>query len=161
MADSRGGRLRLRLRRVRIRRAVWIPRALFQCSAIREQIGVNPAARRSGRGSRASSAFRTHSLFHPEREGLFHPEREGRSEAEPQQRASCLFHDHPEERLSTYGSAVWVQGNDAHYMDGDGQSHRVPLADVDPAATRELNQTHHLSLRLPPPGSAEARAWED
>jgi hypothetical protein len=51
-------------------------------------------------------------------------------------------------------SAVWVQGNDARYMDGDGQSHRVPLADVDPAATRALNQTHHLNLRLPPTGSA-------
>ena len=51
-------------------------------------------------------------------------------------------------------SAVWVQGNDARYMDGDGQGHRVPLADVDGTATRELNQTHHLNLRLPPPGSA-------
>ena len=48
-------------------------------------------------------------------------------------------------------SAVWVQGNDARYMDGDGQGHRVPLADVDRTATRELNQTHHLNLRLPPP----------
>jgi hypothetical protein len=51
-------------------------------------------------------------------------------------------------------SAVWVQGNDARYMDGDGQGHRVPLADVDGTATRELNQTHHLNLRLPPLGSA-------
>ncbi len=51
-------------------------------------------------------------------------------------------------------SAVWVQGNDARYMDGDGQVHRVPLADVDRTATRELNQTNHLNLRLPPPGSA-------
>jgi len=50
-------------------------------------------------------------------------------------------------------SAVWVQGNDARYMDGDGQVHRVPLADVDRTATRELNQTNHLNLRLPPPGS--------
>jgi hypothetical protein len=58
-------------------------------------------------------------------------------------------------------SAVWVQGNDAHYMDGDGHVHRVPLADADRTATRELNQTNHLNLRLPPPGSAEARAWED
>jgi hypothetical protein len=48
-------------------------------------------------------------------------------------------------------SAVWVQGNDARYVDGDGQGHRVPLADVDRTATRELNQTHHLNLRLPPP----------
>jgi len=51
-------------------------------------------------------------------------------------------------------SAVWVQGNDARYMDGDGQGRRVLLADVDPTATRELNQTHHLNLRLPPPGNA-------
>ena len=51
-------------------------------------------------------------------------------------------------------SAVWVQGNDARYMDGDGQVHRVPLADVDRTATRELNQTNHLNLRLPSPGSA-------
>ena len=48
-------------------------------------------------------------------------------------------------------SAVWVQCNDARYMDGDGQGHRVPLADVDRPATRELNQTRHLNLRLPPP----------
>ena len=48
-------------------------------------------------------------------------------------------------------SAVWVQGNDARYMDGAGQGHRVPLADVDRTATRELNQTHHLNLSLPPP----------
>ncbi len=48
-------------------------------------------------------------------------------------------------------SAVWVQGNDARYVDGDGQGHRVLLADVDRTATRELNQTHHLNLRLPPP----------
>jgi hypothetical protein len=47
-------------------------------------------------------------------------------------------------------SAVWVQGNDARYMDGGGQVHRVPLADVDRTATRELNQTN-LNLRLPPP----------
>ena len=46
---------------------------------------------------------------------------------------------------------VWVQGDDARYVDGDGQGHRVPLADVDRTATRELNQTHHLNLRLPPP----------
>ena len=50
-------------------------------------------------------------------------------------------------------SAVWVQGKtDPSYMDGDGQVHRVPLADVDRTATRELNQAHHLNLRLPPPG---------
>ena len=48
-------------------------------------------------------------------------------------------------------SAVWVQGNDARYVDGDGQGRRVPLADVDRAATRELNQAQHLNLRLPPP----------
>ncbi|MEO8048852.1 MAG: hypothetical protein ABI833_00430 [Acidobacteriota bacterium] len=49
-------------------------------------------------------------------------------------------------------SAVWVQGNHARYMDGNGQGHRVPLADVDRTATLELNQTNHLNLRLPPPG---------
>ena len=48
-------------------------------------------------------------------------------------------------------SMVWVQGDDARYVDGDGQGRRVPLADVDRTATRELNQTHHLNLRLPPP----------
>jgi len=48
-------------------------------------------------------------------------------------------------------SAVWVQGNDARYVDGDGQGRRVPLAEVDRTATRELNQAHHLNLRLPPP----------
>jgi hypothetical protein len=48
-------------------------------------------------------------------------------------------------------SAVWVQGNDARYVDSEGQGHRVPLADVDRTATRELNQTRHLNLRLPPP----------
>ena len=51
-------------------------------------------------------------------------------------------------------SAVWVQGNDARYMDGAGQVHGVPLADVDRTATQELNQTNHLNLRLPSPGSA-------
>ena len=48
-------------------------------------------------------------------------------------------------------SAVWVQGNEAHYVDSDGQGHRVPLANVDRPATRELNQASHLNLRLPPP----------
>ena len=48
-------------------------------------------------------------------------------------------------------SAVWVQGNQAHYVDSDGQGRRVPLADVDRTATRELNQSNHLNLRLPPP----------
>jgi hypothetical protein len=48
-------------------------------------------------------------------------------------------------------SAVWVQGNDARYVDSDGQGHRVPLGDVDRTATRELNQARHLNLRLPPP----------
>ena len=48
-------------------------------------------------------------------------------------------------------SVVWVQGNDARYVDSDGQGRRVPLADVDRAATRELNQAHQLNLRLPPP----------
>jgi hypothetical protein len=46
---------------------------------------------------------------------------------------------------------VWVQGDDARYVDGDGQGHRVPLADVNRTATREMNQSHHLNLRLPPP----------
>lgn len=48
-------------------------------------------------------------------------------------------------------SVVWVQGDDVHYVDSDGQGRRVPLADVDRTATRELNQTHNLNLRLPPP----------
>ena len=50
-------------------------------------------------------------------------------------------------------SAVWVQGDDAGYMDSGSQVHRVPLADVDRTATQELNQTNHLNLRLPPPRS--------
>ena len=45
-------------------------------------------------------------------------------------------------------SAVWVQGSDVCYMDGTGQGHRVPLADVDRTATQELNQTNHLNLRF-------------
>src|SRR5689334_15250314 len=52
-------------------------------------------------------------------------------------------------RLTAY--AVWVQANQAHYVDSDGQGRRVPLADVDRTATRELNQSNHLNLRLPPP----------
>ena len=48
-------------------------------------------------------------------------------------------------------SVVWVQGDDARYVDSDGQGRRVPLADVDRTATRELNQAHKLNLRLPPP----------
>jgi hypothetical protein len=53
--------------------------------------------------------------------------------------------------LRLTASAVWVQGNDARYVDADGQGRRVPLTDVDRAATRELNQASHLNLRLPPP----------
>jgi hypothetical protein len=52
-------------------------------------------------------------------------------------------------RLSA--AAVWVQGNDLRYVDADDQNRRVPLADVDRAATRELNQARNLNLRLPPP----------
>jgi len=48
-------------------------------------------------------------------------------------------------------AAVWVQGNDLRYVDADDQNHRVPLADIDRAATRTLNQAHNLNLRLPPP----------
>jgi hypothetical protein len=48
-------------------------------------------------------------------------------------------------------AAVWVQGNDLRYVDGDDQNRRVPLADVDRAATRELNQARNLVLRVPPP----------
>lgn len=48
-------------------------------------------------------------------------------------------------------AAVWVQGNDLRYVDADDQNHRVPLADVDRTATRELNQARNLNLRLPPP----------
>ena len=49
-------------------------------------------------------------------------------------------------------AAVWVQGNDVRYVDGDDQNRRVPLADVDRTATRELNQARNLNLRLPAPG---------
>jgi len=48
-------------------------------------------------------------------------------------------------------AAVWVQGHDLRYVDADDQNRRVPLADVDRAATRELNQARNLNLRLPPP----------
>ena len=48
-------------------------------------------------------------------------------------------------------AAVWVQSNDLRYVDADGQNRRVPLADVDRSATRELNQARNLNLRLPPP----------
>ena len=48
-------------------------------------------------------------------------------------------------------AAVWVQGNDLRYVDADDQNHRVSLADIDRAATRELNQARNLNLRLPPP----------
>jgi hypothetical protein len=48
-------------------------------------------------------------------------------------------------------AAVWVQANDLRYVDPDDQNHRVPLADVDRSATRELNQARNLNLRLPPP----------
>jgi len=57
-------------------------------------------------------------------------------------------------------SAVWVQGNEAHYVDADDQGRRVSLADVDRAATRELNQAHNLNLRLPPPASQPAAAQD-
>jgi hypothetical protein len=48
-------------------------------------------------------------------------------------------------------AAVWVQGNDLRYVDADDQNRRVPLADIDRMATRELNQARNLNLRLPPP----------
>lgn len=48
-------------------------------------------------------------------------------------------------------AAVWVQGNDLRYVDDDDQNRRVPLTDVDRAATRDLNQARNLNLRLPPP----------
>lgn len=48
-------------------------------------------------------------------------------------------------------AAVWVQGNDLRYVDADDQNRRVPLADIDRTATRELNQARNLNLRLPPP----------
>ncbi|MDP9115221.1 MAG: hypothetical protein M3O20_16250 [Acidobacteriota bacterium] len=48
-------------------------------------------------------------------------------------------------------AAVWVQGNDLHYLDADDQNHLVPLAEVDRRTTRELNQARNLNLRLPPP----------
>jgi hypothetical protein len=46
--------------------------------------------------------------------------------------------------------AVWVQQNQLRYVDADDQNRRVPLAAVDRAATRELNQARHLNLRVPP-----------
>ena len=48
-------------------------------------------------------------------------------------------------------SAVWVQGNEARFVDAEGQGGGVPLADVNRAATRDVNQASHLNLRLPPP----------
>ena len=48
-------------------------------------------------------------------------------------------------------AAVWVQGNDVRYVDPDDQNRRIPLADIDRAATRNLNQARNLNLRLPPP----------
>jgi hypothetical protein len=48
-------------------------------------------------------------------------------------------------------AAVWIQGNDLRYVDADDQNRRVPLSDVDRAATREINQARNLNLRLPPP----------
>jgi hypothetical protein len=49
-----------------------------------------------------------------------------------------------------YASAVWVQGNTLHYVDTeDDATHRVPLSQVDRAATRDLNNARNLNLRLP------------
>jgi hypothetical protein len=48
-------------------------------------------------------------------------------------------------------AAVWVQGNNVHYVDAEDLNHRVALADVDRTATRELNRARNLNLRLPPP----------
>lgn len=47
-------------------------------------------------------------------------------------------------------AAVWVQGGDLRYVDAEGANRRVPLASVDRAVTRELNQARNLNLRLPP-----------
>ena len=47
-------------------------------------------------------------------------------------------------------AAVWVQGSDLRYVDAEGANRRVPLASVDRAVTRELNQARNLNLRLPP-----------
>lgn len=47
-------------------------------------------------------------------------------------------------------AAVWVQGRDLRYVDAEGANRRVPLASVDRAVTRELNQARNLNLRLPP-----------
>jgi hypothetical protein len=52
-------------------------------------------------------------------------------------------------RLSA--AAVWVQGNNVHYVDADDQNGEVPLTDIDRKATRELNEAQNLNLRLPPP----------
>jgi hypothetical protein len=51
-------------------------------------------------------------------------------------------------RLSA--AAVWVQRSDLRYVDAEGANRRVPLASVDRAVTRELNEARHLNLRLPP-----------
>ena len=84
--------------------------------------------------------------IHSSIQNLKNDPEQGASDAPPAYFAIVLKNG---SRLSA--SAVWVQGNEAHYVDGDGQGHRVPLADVDRTATRELNQAHHLNLRLPPP----------
>ena len=47
--------------------------------------------------------------------------------------------------------AVWVQDGILHYVDPDDRPHQVPLASVDRALTRKLNEDRGLILRLPAP----------
>ena len=47
-------------------------------------------------------------------------------------------------------AAIWVQGNDVHYMDADGAHKQVALDAIDRDATRQLNRARNLVLRLPP-----------
>jgi hypothetical protein len=49
---------------------------------------------------------------------------------------------------------VWVQADDARYVDGDGQGHRVPLTDVDRTAARELNQSYLSTCVSRRPGNS-------
>jgi len=53
-------------------------------------------------------------------------------------------------RTTISAAAVWVQGNDVHYVDADGAHKQVALDAIDRDATRQLNRTRNLVLRLPP-----------
>jgi len=49
-----------------------------------------------------------------------------------------------------FAAAIWVQGNDVHYVDADGAHKQVALDAIDRDATRQLNRARNLVLRLPP-----------